>query len=50
MQNLTLTNLVFAALILVWVVRRQLAARVIRFKINAYLIIMANSIINPNRN
>lgn len=40
MQNLTLTNLVFAALILVWVVRRQLAARVIRFKINAYLIII----------
>ncbi|RRK10416.1 hypothetical protein D1831_07610 [Lactiplantibacillus garii] len=40
MQNLNLTNLIFAAFVLVWIVRRQLAPKVIRFKGKVYVVII----------
>lgn len=48
MQTLNLTNFVFAALILIWVIRQQLAPHVVRFKIRTYLIIILVGALSVN--
>ncbi|ETY75589.1 hypothetical protein [Lactiplantibacillus fabifermentans] len=40
MQNLDATNIVVAGLVLIYVIKRQLAPRVLRFKLNFYLVLI----------
>lgn len=48
MQALSLSNLVLAAILLVWIIKKQLTPRVVQFKSKTYLIIMLIGVFSIN--